>query len=132
MSLKITLKPHEKMIIGGAAIMNAGSTANLIIENNVPILRRKDIMKEEQASSPARRIYFIIQLMYLDRENLASYQGRYWDLVRDFVRAAPSSLSLINEINGHIIGGRYYSALKVARKVIKHEDCILSRGKPDK
>jgi flagellar biosynthesis repressor protein FlbT len=129
MPLKITLKPHERLILAGAAITNGSSTANLIIENKVPILRKKDILKEEDASSPARRIYFVIQLMYLDQENRAAYQNRYRDLVRDFVQAAPSAQPLINEINVLVTGDQYYAALKVARKVVRYEDMILSLGR---
>jgi len=132
MSLKITLKPHEKLILAGAAITNGNTTANLIIENNVPILRKKDILKEEDASSPARRIYFVIQLIYLDHENRATYQGKYWDFIRDFVHAAPSSQALINEINDHVMGGKYYPALKAAARLIKYEESILSGKKGDK
>jgi len=129
MSLKLTLKPHEKMIIAGAAITNGGSTAELIIENNVPILRKKDIMKEQDAVSPAKRIYFIVQLMYLDMENRISYQGRYWDLVRNFLDAAPSSQALMNELNEFVLAGNYYAALKSARRLMRHEENILFRGK---
>jgi flagellar protein FlbT len=132
MPLKITLKPHERLILAGAAITNGDSTANLIIENSVPILRKKDILKEQEADSPAKRIYFVIQLMYLDRENRVPYQGRYWDLVRDFLNASPSSLTLINEINGHVMGEQYYPALKTAKKLIKHEEWVLSRDRNNK
>ena len=62
MALKITLKPHEKMILGGAVIANGNSTGcHLIIENKVPILREKDILSEKDADSPCRRLYFIVQ-----------------------------------------------------------------------
>jgi flagellar biosynthesis repressor protein FlbT len=125
MPLKITLKPHEKLILAGAAITNGASTANLTIENNVPILRKKDILREEDATSPARRIYFTIQMMYLDQENRIAYQGRYWDFIRDFVKAAPSSGSLIAEINNHVLANNYYGALKATTKLIKHEEKIL-------
>ena len=43
MGLKITLKPGERMIIGGAVITNAGTKCHFIVENTVPILRDKDI-----------------------------------------------------------------------------------------
>jgi flagellar biosynthesis repressor protein FlbT len=128
MSLKISLKPHERLIIAGAAIINGNTAADLIIENNVPILRKKDILREEAATSPARRIYFIVQMMYLDLENRIAYQGKYWDLVRDFINAAPSSLPLINEINGDVMKERYYPALKAAARLIKLEENILSAG----
>ncbi len=45
MALKISLKPHEKMILGGAVITNGNSMGcHLVIENKVPILREKDIL----------------------------------------------------------------------------------------
>ena len=129
MPLKMTLKPGERMILAGAAITNGRTTANLIIENNVPILREKDILREKEASSPAKRIYYVIQLMYLDQENRVSYHGTYWKLVHDYIQAAPSALSLIEEISGHLLAERYYNALKSAKKLIGHEDSIISLAK---
>ena len=61
MPLKITLKPHERMIVGGAVITNGNTRCDLLIENKVSILRQKDIMSEKDADSPCRKIYFTIQ-----------------------------------------------------------------------
>ena len=102
MALKITLRPNEKMIIDGAVISNGGTTSNFLIENEVPVLREKNIMSEKDADSPCRRIYFVIQLMYIDRENLTSYHDRYWKLVRELIDAAPSLLGIIDEISEQI------------------------------
>ena len=63
MALTITIKPHEKLIIGGAVIVNGKAKSEMLIENNVPILRGKDIMSLDMADSPCKRIYFAIQLM---------------------------------------------------------------------
>jgi flagellar biosynthesis repressor protein FlbT len=56
MALKIILKPHEPLIIGGAVITNGSTGTHLVVENNVPILRQKDIMSLQDADSPCRRI----------------------------------------------------------------------------
>ena len=86
MALKITLKPQEKMILGGAVITNGNHAGcQLIIENRVPILREKDILSENYADTPCRRLYFIIQLMYIDEERLAHHQKNYWNLVNEIV-----------------------------------------------
>lgn len=121
MALKIALKPREKMIIDGAVITNGSSRCELYIENNVPILRQKDILTEEEADSPALRIYFTIQLMYIDEENLALYHKNYWKLVKDFIQAAPTVLPIIDQINDHILNGHYYRALKLAKNIISYE-----------
>lgn len=121
MALRIILKPNEKMIIGGAVVTNGSSRSELIVENNVPLLREKDIMREEDADTPCKRIYFIIQLMYIDEANLTEHQKVYWKLVRDVVRAAPSTLGMIDRMSEYIVGGRYYQALKTAQKLIEYE-----------
>ncbi|BBO79787.1 flagellar FlbT [Desulfosarcina ovata subsp. sediminis] len=125
MGLKITLKPGERMIIDGAVITNGDAKSMFIVENRVPILRQKDIIKEEAANSPARRIYFVIQLMYIDQEQHAQYHPRYWELVKEFVQAAPSSTKLVNEISEQILKDQYYQALKLTQKLIRYETEIL-------
>lgn len=127
MGLKITLKPKERMIIGGAVITNGDSKCELIIENKVPLLREKNILKEQDAKTPGRRIYFAIQLMYIDEENLATHHKTYWSLVSDFLQAAPSAMEMIKQISEHIIGNRYYMALKLAEKLIEYEQEVMQR-----
>jgi flagellar protein FlbT len=128
MALRITLKPQEKMILGAAVITNAnGTRCNLIIENKVPILREKDILSEKEANSPCRRIYFVIQLMYIDEENLKIHQQTYWTLVKDLVKAVPSTIALIDQISEHIVSGKYYQALKLAQNLCDYEQEVISR-----
>ena len=128
MALTITLKPQEKMILGGAVISN-GSNAGceLIIENKVPILREKNILSENEADTPCRQLYFIIQLMYIDEENSEIHQKNYWRLVKEIVKAAPSTVGLIDQINEEIVSGRCYQALKLVQKLIEYEQEVISR-----
>lgn len=126
MALKITLKPGERIIIGGAVIKNSNSRSHLIIENRVPVLREKDIMSEKDANSPCRKIYFIIQLMYIDEENVSEYHDIYWRLVKEILASAPSMLPVIDQINEHILCSRYYQALKTTQRLIKYEQEVLN------
>lgn len=128
MTLKITLKPREKMIIGGAVLINGNpKNTDLIIENTVPVLRQKDILSEKDATSPCSRIYFVIQLMYIDEANLLTHHNAYWKLVRELLDAAPSLTGFIDNINQHILSGRYYQALKLARELMAYEQEVISR-----
>lgn len=122
MALKVTLKPGERVIIGGAVITNGESAAQLIIGNTVPVLRQKDIITREQADTPSKRIYLAIQLMYVDAANLSTHHNTYWFLVRDVLKAAPGTLPLVDRMNDFILAGRYYNALKVAKKLIEYEE----------
>ena len=97
-----------------------------MVENNVPILREKDIMSARDADSPCRRIYLVIQLMYVDEKNLAAHHNSYWDLVKDVVEAAPSTLGLIDQISWYILGNKYYQALKLTKKLIEYEQEVIN------
>jgi flagellar protein FlbT len=121
MALKITVKPHERLIIGGAVIENGSAKSELLIENKVPILRGKDIMTLHEADSPCKRIYFAIQLMYVDQENLAEHHKTFWELVKDVSEAAPSRTPVLQEISNNVLNGRYYKALKLSRSLIAYE-----------
>ncbi len=129
MALKITLKPKERMIIGGAVIANGSSRCDLVVENNVPILREKDILSLKEAHTPCRRIYFAVQLMYVDEKNMAEHHQIFWELVKDVAKAAPSTAPLLNEICGLILQGQYYQALKQTRKLITYEDEVMNHDR---
>ena len=126
MPLKLALKPHEKIVIGGAVIKNGASSCHLLIENNVPILRQADILTEAEANSPCRRIYFVIQLLYIDGDKNPELQPMYWDLVNDVLSAAPSMKELISQISQFIIKAKFYQALKTAKKLIQYEEELLN------
>jgi flagellar protein FlbT len=129
MALKLRLKPGEKVIIGGAVITNGERAADLMIQNEVPILRERDILTEAEADSPCRRIYLAVQLMYIDEENLARYHKNYWDLVKEVLNAAPSTRDRIEAISNEILAGRYFQALKKTNELIQYEQELLDHAR---
>ncbi len=129
MSLKLRLKPEEKVLVGKAVIKNGPRTSEFVVENNVPILRQKDILTEDEADSPSRRVYFVIQLMYIDTEKLVEYHGKYWELVSDILDAAPSTKPYIEKISEQILACEYYQALKFTRKLMSYEEELLTHVK---
>jgi flagellar protein FlbT len=128
MSLKLRLRPHEKLIIGGAVMVNGSKTAEFLIENNVPILREGDIMREVEVTSPSRRLYFCVQLMYIDTGNAQQYFDQFQDLVRSIVQAAPSTGVFITPIIDKVAEADYYHALKLVRKLMNYEETLVSKA----
>ena len=47
--------------------------------------------------------------------------------MKDLIKAAPSSMILIDQISEEIVSGRYYQALKLAQKLIDYEQEVISR-----
>jgi flagellar protein FlbT len=125
MALVIDLKPAERIIIGNAMITNDDHRARLHIEGDAPILREKDIMREDDANSPAKKIYFTVQLMYLSADP-SKLHDIYFGLIRDMQDAAPSTATFFMKINDHLLQGMYYKALKEARNLMEHEKELLA------
>lgn len=125
MPLRISLKAGERLIVGGAVVRNAGHRASLLIENDVPILRGSEVMALDEANSPCRRIYFAIQLMYVDPERLAEHERLCRTLMEEVLQASPSMAPRLQEITARIGEGRYYQALKLARHLIAYEEELM-------
>mgnify|MGYP002716648153 CR=1 FL=1 len=128
-SLKIRLAPEERIVVNGALIQ-ADGRCTLIFLNNVSFLTEKHIMPPQSASTPARRIYFMIQNSYMatDQERpplLETLEG----FVDDFHEATtvPAIKETLESIRSLVQRGEYYQALKLADAVMKHEDRFLDQ-----
>ena len=127
MSLKVELKPGERLIIGSCVITNSDQRARLYIDGKAPVLREKDILTFATANSPAKRVYFAVQLMYLD-DNIEGMRSDYFSLVNDIVQAAPSCIGIIDQINNEILTGDLYKALRAAKRLIQFEQDIFANA----
>ena len=127
MSLKVELKPHERLIIGNCIVTNSDQRTRLFIDGSAPILREKDILTLATANSPAKRIYFAVQLMYLE-DDISKLRGEYFALVNDIVTAAPSCIPIVDEINNDILTGALYKALRAAKKLIQYEQDLITNA----
>jgi flagellar protein FlbT len=130
MALKVELKPGERVIIGESLVTNGDQRARFLIDGDQPILREKDILTPETASSPARRVYLAVQMMYL-KNDISSLQDSYFGLVNDLLEAAPSMAPMIDEINNQILTGSFYKALKATRGLIEYEGALLEHVQSD-
>jgi flagellar protein FlbT len=126
-ALVIDLKPGEKILIGEAVITNDSQRTRLHISGDAPIMREKDVMKEEHADTPCKRIYFLIQCMYLAR-NPVEYHKKYFEMVQEVQHAVPRLSIVFLDINERIMDGHYYKAMKLARDLIKFEEELLTNA----
>ena len=127
MALKVELKPGERFILGDSVITNDNQRTKLYIEGTVPILRSKDILRPDDADTPCKRIYLVVQMMYL-AEDPKLHHPTYFRLIEDVLSAAPSLIPDLDRINNEILTGSYYKGLKAIKALIKHEREILDNA----
>ena len=128
MALKVELKPGERFILGDSVITNDDQRTRLFIEGDAPILREKDILRYEDADTPCKKIYIVLQMMYLAADP-KQHHPLYFQLIEDVLRAAPSTAPYIDSVNSKILTGEMYKGLKEAKKLIEYEGTLLNNAK---
>ncbi len=117
------------MIVNGASL-RFRTRSRIELTTHARFLFGKQIMAPEHADSPARRIYFALQLAYIgtEQERVAGLvQAR--EAVADFSAATTSALAqeILARMLSLVEADECYAALKLARRIICHEDGVLGR-----
>ena len=122
MPLRIKMPSKDRIIVNGAVIENAGEATTIVLHNRADVLRRKEVMAEEEANSPARRIYYALQCAYIFHSDRRQYIEVARDFLGQYVEAAPSALEMANKVISLLNEQKYYNALRQGLKLIEHED----------
>ena len=124
MPLKISLKPGEKFVLNGAVIENGDRRSVMVLQNKASVLREKDIMQQEEVTTPARHIYFPIMMMYLsDKQDDAIYE-QFVVRMNEFMSViqSPEVLADCVAVSRDVMAGEYYKALIRCKKLIAYEE----------
>jgi len=124
MPLKLSLKPGEKFVLNGAVVQNGDRRGVLILQNKANVLREKDIMQADEVTTPARRIYFPVMMMYIDETQASKFYDEFALRLTEFMAATrnPDAMADCVAASKHVLAREYYKALLAARKLVEYED----------
>jgi flagellar protein FlbT len=127
MALKLSLKPGEKFVVNGAVIQNGDRRGVLLLQNKASVLREKDIMQMHEVTSPARRIYFPVMMMYLDPNDISQSYEEFVIRMTEFMSVIKNPLILKECIScsKDVMAGQYYKALSRCRAIMSYEEECL-------
>jgi flagellar protein FlbT len=129
MALRITLKPEEKILIGSTVLTNGPRPSEFVIEGeNIPVLRAKQIMRIHETDTPCKRLYYVIQALYIHEGDRNDNTLGFMRLAQEIAAAAPSLQLLIAEISIHVLSNELYKALRSCRTLIAQEAPLLARA----
>ena len=124
MPLKLSLKPGERFVLNGAVVQNGDRRGVLVLQNKASVLREKDIMQADEVTTPERRIYFPVMMMYLDEANAPKVYDEFATRLGEFM-SATRNLDILAECvaaSRHVMAREYYKALMAARKLVDYEE----------
>ncbi|MFC5344678.1 flagellar biosynthesis repressor FlbT [Brevundimonas staleyi] len=126
MPLKLSLKPGEKFVLNGAVVQNGDRRGVLILQNKASVLREKDIMQVEEVTTPAKRIYFPVMMMYLDESAAPKVYDEFVTRLTEFMSATrnPEIMAECVQTSKHVMSREYYKALMSARKIVDYEESL--------
>ena len=87
-------------------------------------------MQEDEANTPARRIYFPVMMMYLDEAGAERYYDEFVRRLTEFMNVISNPVILTEcvEISRSCMAREYYKALMRCRKLMEYEDERLGHG----
>lgn len=118
------------MIVNGAPI-RFRTKSRIELTAHARFLFGKQIMSPEDADTPARRIYFALQSAYIGADGeRASGLAAARQLIAEFKSATTSPLAreILDRALQSAEADDCYQALKLTRRIIRHEDAVLQRG----
>jgi len=127
--MQVSLKPGERIFINGA-VLRVDRKVTIELMNDVTFLLESHVMQAEQATTPLRQLYFVIQTMLMEPSNIESTQPVFKH-THGLLLAAfenPEILEGLKSIETLIEAGRYFEALKTIRGLYDIEEAILSGG----
>jgi flagellar protein FlbT len=128
-TLVLELRQGEMMIVNGAPI-RFRTKSRIELTAKARFLFGKQIMAPDQADTPARRIYFALQTAYIgsDEERVNGLASAR-ELIAAFKEATTSALAreILDRALAAAEADECYQALKLARRIVRHEDSVLGR-----
>jgi flagellar protein FlbT len=133
-NLVLELRQGEVMIVNGAPI-RFRTKSRIELTAKARFLFGKQIMPPDQADSPARRIYFALQSAYIgaEDERAAGLEAaRHLIVAFKEATTSASACEILDCALAAAEADNCYLALKLSRRIIRHEEAVLGHGASDR
>lgn len=131
--LVLKLAPKERVLINGAVIENGERRTRIsIVTPDANILRLKDALHPDDATTPVKRVCYIAQLALsgdAEPEKAANQSLKGIEQLSRVLRD-PDSRGILEKAADAIIARNFYPALKQLRLLIPREEQLLRAGQP--
>ena len=129
-NLILELRQGEMMIVNGAPLRFRSKT-RIELAAHARFLFGRQIMAPDQADSPARCIYLAFQQAYIgtaeERERGLAHARGLVDAFKDATTSA-TARDILDQALAAAEADECYLALKLARRIMRHEDAVLGRS----
>lgn len=120
--LRISLRDGEKVVVNGA-VLRAVGRMQLVIENKASVMRGSEVMAADEATTPARQLYFHTMMAYVDPARSEEHKGRVLIALQEVMALLPSAeaQAISASFAAKAAGLRFYKALVDCRQLMRLE-----------
>ncbi|GHD12975.1 flagellar biosynthesis repressor FlbT [Tianweitania populi] len=129
--LKIALKPGEKIYVNGAVI-SVDRKVSLEFLNDVQFLLQNHVMQADDATSPLRQLYFIVQIILMNPEGADQARTMFGKTLPVLLETFQDdeTLARLKDIDRMVGNNQIYEALRAIRTLFPQEDALLNKAVP--
>ena len=128
--LVLKLAPSERILINGAVIENGPRRGRLnIITPKANILRLRDAIHPDHATTPVRRICYTMQLILSGDRKIQDVAPELLEGISTLSSAFSDTKihEILSETQAAILSEQPYQALRLMRSLLETEDMLLGR-----
>ena len=128
--LVLKLSPKERVLINGAVIENGDRRSRLsIMTPNANILRLRDAIHPEEATTPVRRVCYAAQLLLSGDADPDEARLQLLRRIEELsqVFTDPDSRARLTEATAALINDQHYQCLKALRSLLPREERLLAQ-----
>lgn len=131
--MQIHLKKGEKIYVNGA-VLRVDRRTTLEFLNDIDFLLEGHVIQAQQATTPFRQLYFVVQSMLMDPANAGMTQEVFKHLAHRLGTAleTPELSEALREAVSRVDNQRYFDALRQLRIAFQFEDRLLSKSGADR
>lgn len=130
--LVLKLGPRERVLVNGAVIENGDRRSRLsIVTPNANILRLRDAIHPDDATTPVKRLCYAAQLILTGDANPEDAKKELLHRIEELSRIMvdADSRSLLAQATTAILEEQHYKCLRALRALIPREDRLLAVSK---
>ncbi|HEX7075300.1 MAG TPA: flagellar biosynthesis repressor FlbT [Hyphomicrobiaceae bacterium] len=126
-TLKISLKANEKIYINGAVI-RPDRKVSLEFLNDVQFLLEQHVLQVEDADTPLRQLYFIVQVMLMQPDDTEEARAMFRETLTRLLGCFTDQriLASLKDLDRLVGQGQIYEALKLIRRLYPLEAEIMN------
>jgi len=125
-TLKISLKPGERLFLNGAVI-RVDRKVTVELMNDVQFLLEAHVLQAEQASTPLRQLYFILQVMLMNPSGAAEARAMFRQSLPLLLASFSNEriLAGLKQVDRLVAETHVFDALKLIRSLYPlEEECF--------